>query len=732
MSYSAKSEPPHAGSGQTFRSRPASYFLSHLVQERCDRKENGTLRPYHRGVAAAKRRKPRAGPVAGRATPASTPASGPSRTIYFGNLAAASLVVALLALHRHATVMLEPGGRFEDPDAMFHAHRVVRTIAEGKLLPPVFDPFENFPEGGRALWPPLHDATLALLARLGGSTAADPRRGLPLAAALPVAELVLGVLAASALAKRAGGFRGGAAAAWLFALTPCLSRRGAFGEIDHNLTEILAALLLLLAADTIARREESAGRGLHDSRLSSLLWAAAVLIALGLYTGLILSMGIAAAAVAARDLATPGARALPRISLGFALAALALPFFASLRATPEGGDSWRLGPVYVLILAMGAVGTGLLALAAALRRGLSPNPDLFSAAGALAGAAVMLATSARAWPALAQGFGFLGSRDPWLATIAEFQPLFSNRIWAAAALPAVPVAIVALLLVTVIWRKENRTTPPDVLFLAVPFVVLALLTLVQSRFLPMTAALAAPAGGAVWSLLSRRPGARAALWGVALLGMVPASTGYLIPFLGATIRGTEAPVVLAWEATSEAIRARTPDPGHPPAWGILAPWDFGHAIVYRASRAVALNNFGSMQPGFAAAQKLWLEPSPVKAARELSRLRLRYVLVVWPPYFVPSAAASLGLDTRSYFEGKWSPERPVAYRPTPAGTRTLSVRLHLRNAEPLPDDGPDDRAALSRFRLIWSSEEADRGPEGPLPLQKLFELTAHEGATASR
>ena len=153
--------------------------------------------------------------------------------------ALAALVAALLAAHRVPTVLSEATGRFEDPDAMFHARRATRAVADGTFLPPPFDPFENFPEGGRALWPPLHDATLALVVRLGGSTRDAPARGLPWAAAFPVVELSLAVLVAAALARKTGGDAGGIAAAWLLALTPAIVRRGSFGEIDHNLTEVL-------------------------------------------------------------------------------------------------------------------------------------------------------------------------------------------------------------------------------------------------------------------------------------------------------------------------------------------------------------------------------------------------------------------------------------------------------------------------------------------------------------
>ncbi|MGE5345195.1 MAG: hypothetical protein ACM3JH_04495 [Acidithiobacillales bacterium] len=654
------------------------------------------------------------------------------RRRYALHLAAASLFAVLVAWHRYSVVMLEKGGRFEDPDAMFHAHRVIRTIQEGRLLPPVLDPFENFPDGGRAVWPPLHDATLALLARLGGSTPADPRHGLPLAAALPVLELVLALTAAAALARRAAGPRGGVAAAWLFALTPCLARRGAFGEIDHNLTEVLGALLLLLLADSIARREEERPSGLRDPRLSPLPWAAAVLLALGFFTGLVLSAGIVAAALAARDLASPHAPALPRISLGFGLAALLLPLFASLRVTPDPADPWRLGPPYVLLLAIAAAGTGLFSLAQALaRRTFSKDRHLTATAGLAAGLIAIFTTNPRAWNALVQGFGFLGSRDPWLATIDEFRPLFRNSTWAALGLPGLPVAIVALVLFAALRNEERRVKLPELLLLAVPFLFFTLLALIQSRFLPVSAAFGAAAGGAAWSLLEPRRGARRLLWGVSLLTFVPTAVLYTAPFLIGTFRGT-APSVVVWDKAANAIRVKTPDPGNPPKWGVLAQWDFGHPIIFRASRAVALDNFGSMQPGWETAQRLWLEPSPARAVRELDRLRIRYVLVIWPPYFVPSTAASLGLDPNGYFEGGWTPETKPPYRPTPKGERAFSTRLHLRDAAPLPDDTPEDRAALARFRLVWASAEADYGPTEPLPVQKLFELLPEGAPTASR
>ncbi len=618
--------------------------------------------------------------------------------------------------------MLEAGGRFEDPDAMFHAHRVVRTVAEGRLLPPVLDSFENFPDGGRALWPPLHDATLALAARLGGSTAADPKRGLPVAAAVPVAELVLALLLAARLARSAGGPRGELLAAWLFALTPCLPRRGAFGELDHNLTEVLFVLLLVLAATSIARREGAGGRGLRDPRLSSLLWASVSLIALGFYAGLVLAAGLAAAGVAAHDLLSPERRALPRLSLGFGLAALALPVFASLRVKPLPDDPWRLGPTYVLILAIGAAGTGLFSLAVSARRGFRKEADLFGAGGVLTGAAAMLVTTPLAWRALSRGFGFLGSRDPWLSTIDEFQPLFTAREALVAALPALPVALAALAFALLAWRRREVAGAERLALLSAPFLAYAALALVQKRFLPVAAALGATAGGAAWESVRENAAAKWTVRSLFVAGLLPAASGFLIPYAGLTLRGEAVPAASWSEVTAGVLARTTPAPGNPPEWGVLAPWGDGHTILWRSGRAVALNNFGDMQPGFARSEALWLETSPAVAVEELSRLRLRYVVASWPPNVVPPAARGLGRDPKMYFARGFARDAAATYAPTPLGERTLLVRLHLYDAKPFTDDSEADRRALARFRLLFTSEEAGPGPRGAVPFLKIFEL----------
>jgi hypothetical protein len=650
----------------------------------------------------------------------------------------AALAAALFAAHRVPTVLSEPTGRFEDPDAMFQARRATRAVAEGTFLPPVFDRFENFPDGGRALWPPLHDATLSLLARLGGSTRESPAKGLPLAAALPVIELALAVLVAASLARKTGGDTGGIAAAWLLALTPAIVRRGSFGEIDHNLTEVLFGLLLVTFVSQLSSKVKERRLGLLGSISWAVGWTLVVLVSLGFYAGLVLSVGVVAAAACAAAIFSEGeegkAACLAALAAGFAIAAAVLPFFAGLRVHPDPADPWRLGPTFVLLLCAGAAGTATVSVSLSLIRRKkalpSPRPDSIQeppATSSLAGGALLTAVLVAvlqprpAWSALARGFGFIGARDPWLSTIDEFRPLLTSPIGLLAALPSVPVFLVALALAFRGSRKIPAERRAEVARLAVAALAFLALALSQKRFLPPAAALSAAAAGAAWV-----PLAPAALWvrrGALAAGIYGAARAFLLAYLSIVFKGTAAPVISPGEEAAAALVALTPAPVDPPAWGVLAPWDYGHDLLAHSSRAVALDNFGSMQPGFARATRIFLDSDPARAVAELDALRLRYVLAVYPPNVLPLAAHSLGEDPRKVFPGGYDPDRMTPYRPTSAGMRAFLVRLHLFDAAPLADDSPPARAALARLRKIWESPETGPDPNGlEVPFMKLFEV----------
>lgn len=635
-------------------------------------------------------------------------------------LVAIALVIAgLEAWHPFATTTSRPGARFQDPDAAFHARRAERAVKTGSLLPPAFDAFENFPEGGRAVWPPLHDAALALLARAGGSTPSDPRQGMKLAAAFPVVELVLTLVVAALLAGAVGGPRGAVCAAFLFASMPTVVERGAFGEIDHNMTEVLGALLLLAVALRITRRHDDT-EGRNRMFLEALFWAGSVLLALGFHAGLVLAAGIAAAATLAATF-FEGKRGGESLAAGFALAAVLLPFFAGSRVRPDPSDPWRLGPVYALVLAIASAGTALAALGLFLNSHprIPSREGSFLVAGTLGASLIVIALTPRAsWGGLLRGLGFIGARDPWLSSIQEFQAVWTNVDVLRGALPGLLAAPVAL--VAAAASRPGRRALAGLLALSIPFAMFVVLGLLQQRFLPLAAAFAAAAGGAAFGLTPSRRGRLFAV-GAGLLGLVFAGP-ILVRSIAATLRAEADLTLSAPEITAAVLKESTPDPGDPPAWGVLAPWDYGHAILRDSGRAVALDNFGSWHPGVSEKLALLVQPSPSRAVAEMSRRRLRYVVVPYPPPAVYGIARALGRSPLDYLvdDGK---KMRVRYLGTPLGEATLIFRLHRNDGRAQPADRPADREALGRFRKLWESPEGS--PETG-PYMKIFELLPGE------
>jgi dolichyl-diphosphooligosaccharide--protein glycosyltransferase len=617
--------------------------------------------------------------------------------------AAAGLVAiaaAAFALRAQGWDAVAAGGHVALPigDAPYHARRALWTAQHWPSLL-LFDPLVGFPDGSWIPWPPLHTWLVAGLARaLGGDAAAVER----IALWLPPLLGALATLPVFAAAARLGGRAAGLGAAALFAALPAHVQYSGPGNVDHHCTVSLlgaAWLAAALAAAAPGARPVRPALGVTLARIGVVLTWPGSLAFLAIADGAQLAvLGLAGRA-----------RALAAHALGLAASAALVAAVVPRLGPPVGGPWSAIALSWLHVAALLALAFAAAALAAweRARPGAAPRARALRLAAALAAAAAALL----AWPgpreALASALAFVGQREPWAALNAEQRPLFRAGPggWLAPlaqwgglgfAIPLLPLAALAAA------REERVREPARVLALwTAGFGVLALAQIRYGNELAAPAAVAAVLGvRAAWRALAARP--RGGLARAALVVLVVAA---LLPLALRPIARARAPAPPAagdgdprlatpegtLDRFAETLRAVTPESGGfddlaPPAYGVLAPPNLGHALRWGARRALVADNFGPYAGSrhFQEARGFsWLE-SEAQAVALAARLRARFVV------------------TAEY--GAMPP-------------RSLATRLHR-------DDGRARAGAprWERFRLIAE------GPAGGRPLAELVGAPVPAGA----
>lgn len=315
----------------------------------------------------------------------------------------------------------------------------------------------------------------------------------------------------------------------------------------------------------------------------------------------------------------------------------------------------------------------------------------------LGGAAIWFASPAAARLGLFHGFLFVGAQDPWLATIEEFQSVVHRLDLLRLSLPAIAVALVGVAGAAFFRVLERRH-----LVVLVPLGGYLGLALAQRRFLAPAIAFSAVSAGLAFgrSPKTLRRVLLATL-GVGALVVAPVYGGFFTMYS----RGMRPPPPEPADVAAELVARSTPAPGNEPSWGVLAPWSYGHRILFLSGRPVALNNFGNFHGGFDRAMGVLLEPSPARALEALRGMRIRYVLTARAPLHIPTIAAALGDDPTRFYDDLKADSLLATGPVRRPGFLSLLHRLQEQDGRPLPTDRPADREALSHFVLVDQSAQ---------------------------
>jgi asparagine N-glycosylation enzyme membrane subunit Stt3 len=515
-----------------------------------------------------------------------------------------------------------------DGDSAYHLMRIRDAIARFPSMIR-FDPAMAWPDGAACPWPDGFDylaAAWGLLAGLG-----DPQRAeLAVLLFTPILA-VIGVWAAMDLARLVvpdGPAKSGAiaAAGLLTSVAPTTVYFSSVGFLDHHIVELISALLLCGWA--LRRFPGPSASWASSPWRWEAAGAAIATLSLWLFAGGVLYVALAVVLVAVALLAEER----PRLAGSGAPALLAAAAVSALLAMPAVRAHGRVlsyqFPSYLQALLLAVAGAGL-ALAVAVAR-LARRPPVrlavLLAAGLAAGAAGVFATAAGAQ--IRAGLsGWLLRTDPWIATIAEFQPLGARErsFWLALFSNFGSIGVCApLILLGGTWVAARTARARGIAFAAFT-AAFVLLTVNQIRFGRVGVPLLMIHLAAVLAAVAHRrhvPGTPA-LWTVrifpALVAVVPVFTD---PTLRPEARLTGG--FPPWVAAGLGLRELSADDrGH----GVLTQWDAGHLVAYTSGLPTVTNGFGAYlgEQGFREAESSFAG-SPGALDALLARRRVRWVV----------------------------------------------------------------------------------------------------------
>lgn len=472
-----------------------------------------------------------------------------------------------------------------DGDCFYHLRRALLTLDDFPTVPAV-DPWLNWPHGASPPWGPGFDQLLALPAwifGLRGDSASHVIAWVPAVLGVMVALVAMGLARAlepDETRRDVAAITAGVVTAAL----PAAARASFVGRTDHHVAE---ALFVGLTAWWVASAPDNESP--RKQARFELLGAALAFASLHVFTGTVMTLGLATAALTVRALgnARPplvGSGA-PAMLGGAALVALLDGRW--IRLQHSGFHHLQLSWLHVTLLAAAGVTLAAIALVGARvearwRRALIATAALLPLAAGVALAA----------PTLRREFAaglidWLATSDPWMRTVEESKPLLLQGIRGALNLFG-SLALIGPVLWFVALRRSARGPLRVTAMLAVMGGGLIALTLLQSRF-----ARAIPPLMGAWIALALNE--FASRWGRA---GSPAAVALAVLWVGVDPEPRELlkPVTGRWTlATTEAarfLREVPPRVSRGVGAGVLAHWSMGHEVLLMARRPVLVAGFG--------------------------------------------------------------------------------------------------------------------------------------------
>jgi dolichyl-diphosphooligosaccharide--protein glycosyltransferase len=646
------------------------------------------------------------------------------------------------------TVLIEGRPLFFGADVYYHMRRIVYSIVR---FPAAlgFDPYLNFPDGGRAIWTPFFDwAIAALLHPFWGPL--TPMQLERIAIWIPP---LLGAATVVALYFLAQKHFGTAVAFVAGAVLSVLSAHfwySQVGFIDHHAAVALATTLVLAAAMGLLARASREPLGLRPGSRSAVATGGSMALALLLWPGSLLHVGLVETGLLVFLLRC----SRREDAIGFARRLALLHGVAFVLVFPFGaGSTWsqwsRFSPVVLSAFQpwyFAAAALFSAACAACWRHPRAGRTRASRGASALAIGAALLAVSAWLLPGLPYAAGdaweWFAKRDSFQAHVAESSPLFFagdqfTLVMAFMRLSIFSLAVPVALCVAYGAVRRHRHRAPVLLFLWWTL-GLSIVTVFQKRFfnsasVAISLLLALSVCWAYTKLPSsviRRAWTRRLAKGVLVLAtiflLLPVLGTYW-PYIANQIGGLQdRPVAvsavtrrqLAVVQMANWLRTHTPetsgwlDPTVRPEYGILAPWTIGHVLEYEARRPTVTDNFGDDigRKNYLLARRYYQSEEDA-AADLLDRLGVRYVVSQYAPDYLGEDPVP-GSMFFTLFRHDGSAFEPASNEHQRPPTRALVRHRMIYESPPLANTTPPRDSLYKIFEYVAGARVVGRAAPG--------------------
>lgn len=672
---------------------------------------------------------------------------------------------------------------FQQPDAYSHLRRATLIVKNFPFFPTI-DHYMAYPYGAEAPWPPLYDYLIGVLSMVFGLGHPGDTTILVVTTLLPPVLGALTVIPVYLVARHLFGERVASWAAVFAVVMPGELAYSVIGSGDHHTADAFLLLWVFyyyLKSRTCPERPLAA-LPRKEELLAGLFLGLGVLVWQGsIVYGTMISAYACLHMLLLRFAPRWCGKDDPVVSpagVTWMLLVAALMTAVVRAIIPPGTEqgvfdfgffSW-FQPLYLLAT---AVPPWILWL---VLRGGSPRKTVWAAVLAAA-VAVALILFPGVWRNILEGIRFLLTKNPYLASIDEFQPLFAGsalkevihgnfggaQLWE---LLYVAGLFLPLLPLVRFWRERNaRPWESREIFFGVWTVAFLALTIIQKRWANAYGENVAVGVGWVFASFLEKTTILTSAWKEFLewresritaasprsffarvfvfwsrapwLLAAGAFFVFLIPYqklLYSYVAVPNLPIDADQYNSLVWMRFNTPktsylfEPEKQPEYSVLSQWDQGHWIQYISERPTVVNNYGYQLrgDGLGDSIRFVLAKSEEEAYSICRKRGVRYVFATDAFGPMMDLGKVVGVDfEKEYSENIGSPHPGVPYLISPS-ERYYSLfypRLYYfdgRMAEGQP--------ALTHYRLIFESKNPVGMPYAPPDVKKVKIYEVVEGA----